>query len=284
MEKQKKKQHQIKIELDDNVGQGEYVNLAIVTHSPAEFVMDFIRVLPGMTKSKVKSRIIMAPMHAKTLMMALQDNIRKYEPALSTLNYFAATADNPKLLSADIDRNMNGNYSFWAIVDLFEQAGLLKKRGRVLIFPDEKSRFMVNGGWLEMYAYACCLDLKRSKGIQDVSHSVEVSRKQGGNTVLNEIDVALLKDNALYLLECKTKHFNGHSKKHSEGADVLYKLDSIRDVLGGTQAKAMLVSYKKLEHHHLDRAKELDIEVCCYQNLKFLKEKIEFWLNKRAWR
>ena len=73
MEKQKSKQHQIKIELDDNVGQGEYVNLAIVTHSPAEFVMDFIRVLPGMTKSKVKSRIIMAPMHAKTLMMALND-------------------------------------------------------------------------------------------------------------------------------------------------------------------------------------------------------------------
>ena len=79
MEKQKKKQHQIKIELDDNVGQGEYVNLAIVTHSPAEFVMDYIRVLPGMTKSKVKSRIIMAPMHAKTLMMALQDNIKKFE-------------------------------------------------------------------------------------------------------------------------------------------------------------------------------------------------------------
>ena len=79
MEKQKKKQHQIKIELDDSIGQGEYVNLAIVTHSPAEFVMDYIRVLPGMAKSKVKSRIIMAPMHAKTLMMALQDNIKKYE-------------------------------------------------------------------------------------------------------------------------------------------------------------------------------------------------------------
>ena len=79
MEKQSKKRHQIKIELDDNIGQGEYVNLAVVTHSPAEFVMDYIRVLPGMTKSKVKSRIIMAPMHAKTLMMALQDNIKKYE-------------------------------------------------------------------------------------------------------------------------------------------------------------------------------------------------------------
>ena len=79
MEKEPKKQHQIKIELDDNIGQGEYANFAVVTHSPAEFVMDYIRVLPGMTKSKVKSRIIMAPMHAKTLMMALQDNIKKYE-------------------------------------------------------------------------------------------------------------------------------------------------------------------------------------------------------------
>tara|TARA_B100001250_G_C19699554_1_gene744133 strand:- start:269 stop:598 length:330 start_codon:yes stop_codon:yes gene_type:complete len=75
----KKKKHQIKIELEDNIGQGEYVNFAIVTHSPAEFVMDFIRVLPGMTKSKVKSRLIMAPMHAKTLMQALQDNIQKFE-------------------------------------------------------------------------------------------------------------------------------------------------------------------------------------------------------------
>ena len=79
MEKESKKKHQIKIEIDDSVGQGEYANLAIVTHSPAEFVMDYIRVLPGMTKSKVKSRIIMAPMHTKTLMMALQDNLKKYE-------------------------------------------------------------------------------------------------------------------------------------------------------------------------------------------------------------
>ena len=79
MEKNPPKKNQIKIELDDNIGQGEYANFAVVTHSPAEFVMDYIRVLPGMTKSKVKSRIIMAPMHAKTLMMALQDNIKKYE-------------------------------------------------------------------------------------------------------------------------------------------------------------------------------------------------------------
>lgn len=90
-----KKQHQIKIELDDNVGQGEYVNFAIVTHSPAEFVMDYIRVLPGMTKSKVKSRIIMAPMHAKTLMLALKDNIKKYENKFGEIKIAKQTGVKP---------------------------------------------------------------------------------------------------------------------------------------------------------------------------------------------
>ena len=95
MEKEKKKQHQIKIELDDSVGQGEYVNLAIVTHSPAEFVIDYIRILPGMTKSKVKSRIIMAPMHAKTLIMALQDNLKKYENKFGEINISKGTGSRP---------------------------------------------------------------------------------------------------------------------------------------------------------------------------------------------
>ncbi len=74
-----KKNNQLKIEIDENIGQGEYVNFAIVTHSAAEFVMDFIRILPGLTKSKVKSRIVISPMHAKTFLLALKDNIEKYE-------------------------------------------------------------------------------------------------------------------------------------------------------------------------------------------------------------
>ena len=75
----KNKKHQIKIEIDENTGQGEYVNFAVVTHSIAEFILDFIRVLPGVPKSKVKSRVIISPIHAKTFMLALQDNIKKFE-------------------------------------------------------------------------------------------------------------------------------------------------------------------------------------------------------------
>ena len=75
----KKKEQQINIELDEKVGSGDYANFVVITHSPAEFVMDFTRLLPGMPKAKVNSRIIMAPSHAKSFQKALSDNIEKYE-------------------------------------------------------------------------------------------------------------------------------------------------------------------------------------------------------------
>lgn len=73
------KTKQIQIELDEKVGTGEYSNLVIVTHSPAEFILDFTQVMPGMPKARVRARIIMAPLHVKAFAMALNENIRKYE-------------------------------------------------------------------------------------------------------------------------------------------------------------------------------------------------------------
>ncbi len=75
----KKKTQQINIELDQQISSGEYANFVVVTHSPAEFVLDFTRILPGVSKAKVHSRIIMAPPHAKAYLLALQDNIKKFE-------------------------------------------------------------------------------------------------------------------------------------------------------------------------------------------------------------
>ena len=73
------KKKQIQIELDEKTGTGEYSNFAIVTHSPAEFILDFTQVMPGMPKARVRARIIMAPLHAKSFAMALNENIKKYE-------------------------------------------------------------------------------------------------------------------------------------------------------------------------------------------------------------
>lgn len=70
---------QIQIELDEKVGAGEYSNLAIVTHSAAEFIIDFTQIMPGLPKARVRSRIIMSPLHAKAFAMALTDNLKKFE-------------------------------------------------------------------------------------------------------------------------------------------------------------------------------------------------------------
>ncbi len=71
--------NQLNIELSEEIAEGIFSNLAIITHSNTEFVMDFIRVMPGIPKAKVKSRIILTPEHAKRLMAAMVDNIEKYE-------------------------------------------------------------------------------------------------------------------------------------------------------------------------------------------------------------
>lgn len=74
-----KKQNQLNIELSEEIAQGLYCNLAIITHSSSEFVLDFVRVMPGIPKAKVKSRVVLTPEHAKRLLMALKDNIAKFE-------------------------------------------------------------------------------------------------------------------------------------------------------------------------------------------------------------
>ena len=79
MEDQKNNNNQLQIELTEDVAQGIYSNLAIITHSSSEFVLDFVRVMPGIPKANVKSRIILTPEHAKRLLLALQENIQKYE-------------------------------------------------------------------------------------------------------------------------------------------------------------------------------------------------------------
>lgn len=72
-------ENKLNIELGEEVAEGIYSNLAIISHSNSEFVIDFIKIMPGMPKAKVKSRILMTPEHAKRLLIALEDNINKYE-------------------------------------------------------------------------------------------------------------------------------------------------------------------------------------------------------------
>lgn len=79
MNEEKKQGNQINIELPEDVAEGVYSNLAVISHSQSEFIVDFIRLVPNVPKAKVKSRVILTPQHAKRLMKALQENIQKFE-------------------------------------------------------------------------------------------------------------------------------------------------------------------------------------------------------------
>ena len=81
-----KNENQINIELNEELAEGVYSNLAILTHSQSEFVADFVQMMPGMPKAKVRSRVIMSPQNAKRLMRALAENIQKYEQANGVIN------------------------------------------------------------------------------------------------------------------------------------------------------------------------------------------------------
>ena len=79
MNEKDNQQQGLQLELPQAVAQGEYANFAIITHSSSDFIIDFARVLPGVPKAQVKSRVILAPEHAKRLLVALQENIFRYE-------------------------------------------------------------------------------------------------------------------------------------------------------------------------------------------------------------
>ena len=92
---EEQQENQLNIELSEEIAEGIYSNLAIITHSNSEFVLDFIRVMPGVPKAKVKARIVLTPEHAKRLLVAIQDNIEKFEAVNGRIRMQAETTGFP---------------------------------------------------------------------------------------------------------------------------------------------------------------------------------------------
>lgn len=208
----------------------------------------------------------------RALTETLLSGIDRYADELGTLNYLAYMADNPTL-SVEVENGPQSKPMLWELLELFESKGLCTINGHRLRFVDAGARFIANGGWLEMHTYGVCLNLKKTLNIQDVACNLTIQRQPAGKTpVKNEIDVGLIKANRLHLIECKTKQFE-------KSADVLYKLDSLRDLIGGLQAKAMLVSFNDPGKAVRARARDLNIAICCKTDLQNLQQHMHTWLS-----
>ena len=137
-----------------------------------------------------------------------------------------------------------------------------------------KSRRFANGEWLETLVHSTVRQIRKDMPtIQDHSLNVQVYRQLGDKEVRNELDVASVVNNKLHIIECKTKGMR------DDGDDTLYKLESLRDLLGGLQARAMLVSFRPLRHNDIIRAKDLGLALIGPDELKNLKSQLELWFE-----
>jgi hypothetical protein len=201
--------------------------------------------------------------------------IAYYSKALGALNYLAQQATGS--LKVELNPQQMNDYILADLIHLFSKHKRLSIDKQTLTFPTEEARFYVNGGWLEQHVWGQCLNIKKQSGIQDIGRSVQVKRLHQGRPVRNELDITFLKDNRLYIIECKTKRFS--AKDQGGGADTLYKLDTLKDLLGGLQAKAMLISFTQPNDYDVQRAGDLKLALCCYNELPKLTEKLLAWVK-----
>ncbi|RIZ68534.1 MAG: DUF1887 family protein [Methylococcales bacterium] len=201
--------------------------------------------------------------------------IAYYSKALGSLNYLAQQATGS--LSVELNAQQAKDNFLADLIALFSDNKLLRLEKNRLIFATEQDRFYVNGGWLEQHVYGQCLNIKKQTGIQDIGRSVQVDRQHQGKPVRNELDITFLKDNRLYIIECKTKRFS--AKDQGAGADTLYKLDTLKDLLGGLQAKSMLISFTQPNVYDVQRAGDLKIALCCHKELPYLTDKLLAWIK-----
>lgn len=195
---------------------------------------------------------------------------------IRTLNYIAFSAKNKKLQSESLSHHQLNDTGLKIILDSLIHKELISINSGCVVFSNEATRFFCNGGWLEYYVYWTILKLKKDiPEIQDISCSVEVCKEVKQHNIINELDIAFIANNKLFVVECKTKFL-----KPGDGNELLYKLDSLSDVLGGLHANPMLISFFKLTEKEKARALSLNIEVFDKQNLNLLQNHLFNWIKQ----
>lgn len=224
------------------------------------------------------------PAQLRALTEVLVQHVQRLAPSLAALNWLAQQAEDSLTSPPLSDRQLRWD-ELTALIGAFAEQGVLRIEHNRLHFPDEAARFFVNGGWLEAHTYGVLYHLRSTlKDIQDLGRSVAVSRQQHGLAVRNELDVAFLANNRLYIVECKTKRFSTHTAStqamDTPSAEVLYKLDTLKTVLGGMRSEVMLVSYHDISRWERQRAADLGIEICDAGHLSQLSQQLERWITR----
>lgn len=199
-------------------------------------------------------------------------NALELGPGLATLNYLATTCRKEQKLEVSLTEKQQGYREVNMLLSDLVDTQLATYQNGILKFVSEDARRFSNGEWLETLVHSTVKQIQDElPTIQDHSLNVQVYRQLGEREVRNELDVATVVNNKLHIIECKTKGMR------DDGDDTLYKLESLRDLLGGLQARAMLVSFRPLRHNDITRAEDLGLALIGPDELKDLKKHLTHW-------
>lgn len=219
------------------------------------------------------------------LTQALVQQIGSLENSVSVLNALAQDAENRRSLSVIMNEWQRDSRSLDVLLRYFEDAQALSVQGERIQFASEAARDFVKGGWLELHAIQAVHQVTGPLGIRDKAMGLEVV--DIATQTRNELDIAFLARNRLFVIECKTARIDkpqGSAERATppKANDTLFKLAENCRRVGGLGTRGMLVSYRRLHEPELKLAKALGIEVVAGGDIARLPEKLKHWVQPAA--
>lgn len=206
----------------------------------------------------------------------LLTQIGSLEQSLATLNWLAQGAEDKRGLTARLDDRQRDSRSLDALLRHFSDAGVLTVEHETVRFADDCAREFVKGGWLELHVMQIIHRLSGELCIRDKAANLEVIDSGGTK---NELDVAFMARNRLFVIECKTARMD--KPEAPKANDALFKLAENCRRIGGLGTRGMLVSYRALRDSEKRLAQALDIEIVCGSDINRLPERVKTWVRPR---
>jgi Domain of unknown function (DUF1887) len=208
------------------------------------------------------------------LLRTLIIQVGSLEEPLGWLNALAQDAEDKRQLDFRLSPQQLDSRKFDALIRNFEEAGVLQVEGDKLRFAGESELAFAKGGWLEHHVFRTVCVLSEELGIRDKAANLVVVDDMG---VKNELDVAFIARNRLFVIECKTARMD--KGRAAKANDTLFKLSEICRRVGGLGTRGLLASYRQLGDPERRLAKALNIEVACGAELSRLNERLKRWVT-----
>lgn len=208
------------------------------------------------------------------LLQTLISQVGSLEAPLGQLNFLAQEAEDKNRLSIALTPDQQDSRSLEALLRNFESAGVLSNENGTIRFASEQDRDFTKGGWLEHHVYRTISALHSELGLRDKAANLVVVDEGG---VKNELDIAFMARNRLFVVECKTARMD--KGRAGKANDTLFKLSEICRRVGGLGTRGMLTSYRPLGESEKKLAKALGIEVIASGELTRLDERLKRWVK-----